>query len=61
MQRLAYSTLVVLWWVGIWGITDWIVHHISGTNAMKKLILYIGLSAMVAGTVALSPDALEKF
>ena len=47
------SILVIVWWVSIWGITEYVVHHINSKNPFRVFITYIGLLLMVLGVVYL--------
>jgi hypothetical protein len=58
IKTIARSILIILWWVCIWGLTDYIIHHMSSKNIMIKPILYIGLMLLVLGTIGLDPQIL---
>jgi hypothetical protein len=58
IKTIARSILIIIWWVCIWGLTDYIIHHMSSKNIMIKPILYIGLMLLVLGTIGLDPQIL---
>ena len=62
MERSLWtSTLVILWWVGVWGIMDWVVHHVSGAKPFRKLAMYLALLLLVGGTLYLKPEMESHF
>jgi hypothetical protein len=58
-RTLARSILIIVWWVCIWGLTDFIIHHMARKNPFRKIAFYIGLMAIVLGCVGLDPTMLN--
>jgi hypothetical protein len=54
------SVLVIVWWVSIWGITEYVVHHVNSKNPFRVFITYIGLLLMVLGVVYLDERIANK-
>ena len=54
------SVLVIVWWVSIWGITEYVVHHINRKNPFRVFITYIGLLLMILGVVYLDEQIAMK-
>lgn len=55
------SFLLVVWWIGLWGLIEILIHQFTKNSVMAKAIMYMGLLGLVAGTVALNPAILEHF
>jgi hypothetical protein len=56
---LLRSILVVAWWIGTWGLTDTIIHSLTDSSVLHKIIIYISLILLVLGTVALKPSMIH--
>ena len=58
LRTIARSILIIVWWVSIWGLTDFIIHHMASKNPFRKVAFYLGLMAIVLGCVGLDPHML---
>jgi len=58
IKTILRSFLIIVWWVSIWGITDFVIHHMSNKDPMRKIAFYIGLMLIVIGTIGLDPHLL---
>jgi hypothetical protein len=56
---LLRSILVIAWWIGIWGLTDTIIHSITASSVLHKIIIYSSIILLVLGTVALKPSMIK--
>jgi hypothetical protein len=59
MKTIARSILIIVWWVAVWGLTDFIVHHMSNKCPLRKVAVYLGLMLLVLGTLGLDPNMLQ--
>ena len=60
MRTILDSVLVIVWWVSIWGITEYIVYHVNRKNPYRVFITYIGLLLMILGVVYLDEQVAQK-
>lgn len=60
-KAIGYSLLLILWWIGVWGLADTIIHLVFKGETMKELGVYIVFITVVLFIVFLHPDLLEKF
>ena len=58
-KTIARSVLIIIWWVCVWGLTDFIIHHMANKDPYRKVAFYIGLMAIVLGTLGLDPHLLH--
>jgi len=58
VRTIVRSALIIIWWVCIWGLTDYFIHHISSKSPFHKIIFYIGLMVIILGTLGLDPHML---
>ncbi len=59
-KAILYSVLLILWWVGVWGIADTIIHLVFKGQTMKELAVYIGLVSIVLVFLFLNPDFMSR-
>ncbi len=60
-KALGYSVILILWWVGVWGIADTVIHMVFKGETMKELGVYSFLVASVLGLIVLDPDLISRF
>ena len=58
-KAIAYSILVILWWIGVWGLADTIIHLVFKGQTMKELMVYVGLISVVLVVIFLYPEFLD--
>ena len=58
---LAIGFLVVLWWVGLWGIIELAVQNFSKGSSTKAFFAYVTMVLFVILIVYLNPTVLEHF
>ena len=56
---LLRSILVVVWWIGTWGLTDTIIHSLTANSVIYKIIIYTSLILLVLGTIAIKPSMIN--
>lgn len=59
-KAVVYSVLMILWWIGVWGIADTVIHLVFKGQTMMELGVYVFFVSIVLFLVFLSPDLLEK-
>jgi predicted membrane channel-forming protein YqfA (hemolysin III family) len=59
-KAVGYSLILILWWIGVWGIADTVIHLVFKGETMKELGVYIFLVTSVLLLVFLYPDLLER-
>ena len=57
-RTISRSILIIIWWVSIWGLTEFIIHHLADKDPLRKVVFYIGLIIIVLGCVGLDPNML---
>jgi len=57
-RTITRSILIIVWWVCIWGLTDFVIHHMADKDPLRKVAFYIGLMVIVLGCVSLDPNML---
>lgn len=55
-----YSVILILWWVGIWGIADTVIHLVFKGETMKELGVYIFFVVTVLVLVFINPELLDR-
>lgn len=58
---LLISTLVIIWWISIWGLVDIFLTHILGSSVKKYVIAYCLMALGVLIIVYTYPELLESF
>lgn len=53
---LIRSLLIIVWWIGVWGLSDLLIHSLSKNNTITKAIIYFTMILLVLGTVAIKPS-----
>jgi hypothetical protein len=59
-KAILYSVLLILWWVGIWGIADTVIHLVFKGHTMKELAVYIGLVTIVLVVIFINPEFVSR-
>lgn len=57
---LFLATLLVFFWVAVWGLTEELLTSLEQTYGIKKTSLYMGLLGSVVLLIGLFPQMLEK-
>lgn len=58
-KTILRSLLIIVWWVCIWELVNYAIHYLSSKSLFQKPIIYIGLIAIILGTVGLDPHVLD--
>ena len=53
--------LVLLWWIGMWGLIDLLIGRITGGSFHKSIIAYSCIIGVVAVAVWFDPQVIESF
>jgi hypothetical protein len=59
-KAVAYSILIILWWIGIWGTADTIIHMVFKGETMKELGVYLFFIVTVLVVIFLNPEFLDR-
>jgi hypothetical protein len=59
-KALGYSFLLILWWIGVWGIADTVIHLVFKGHTMKELGVYILFVLIVLTVVFVNPEFVER-
>ena len=58
---LMYSTIVILWWLCIWGLFEEFIHYVSNKNVKNRILIYIIIATTILLVTYHNPDTLEHF
>jgi len=61
MNLLLISTLVIVWWIAIWGLIDIFLTQVLGTSTKNFVVAYSLMAIGVLATVYKYPRLLESF
>ena len=59
-KTILYSVLMILWWIGIWGIADTVIHLVFKGATLKELGVYIFFVVFVLSVITFFPDLIHK-
>jgi succinate dehydrogenase hydrophobic anchor subunit len=60
LQLIGVSLLVILWWVGVWGCIETLVHSYTRNNPTQAFCVYFSLAAIVLGFFVVNPTLFTK-
>ncbi len=60
-KALGYSVILILWWVGVWGIADTVIHMVFKGETMKELGVYFFLVVLVLALILVHPELVSRF
>ena len=59
-KAVFYSVILILWWIGVWGIADTVIHLLFKGETMKELGVYIFFVVTVLVLVFVHPELLDR-
>lgn len=59
-KAVVYSVILIIWWIGVWGIADTIIHLVFQGETMKELGVYIFFVTLVLFIIFLHPEIIER-
>jgi hypothetical protein len=59
-KSVVYSLILILWWVGVWGIADTVIHLVFKGHTMKELGVYLFLVSSVLFLVYVHPEFIDR-
>ena len=59
-KAVFYSVILILWWIGVWGIADTLIHMVFKGETMKELGVYIFFVTIVLVIIFVHPELLER-
>lgn len=60
-KPVVYSLVLIVWWIGVWGIADTVIHMLFKGETMKELGVYILMITFVLILLVLHPDLVTHF
>jgi hypothetical protein len=60
-ELLFLALVIVIWWMGVWGLLDTILHFYIQGKPQRALVMYSVMVASVLALVLFKPDILERF
>lgn len=60
-QALGYSLLLIVWWIGVWGIADTVIHLVFKGHTLKELGVYLAMVTFVLALLFVKPDLVAHF
>lgn len=59
-KAVFYSVILIIWWIGVWGIADTVIHLVFQGETMKELGVYIFFVTAVLLIIFVHPELLER-
>jgi len=59
-KAVFYSIILILWWVGVWGIANTVIHLIFKGETMKELGVYVFLVVTILALIFVNPELVER-
>lgn len=59
-KAVFYSIILILWWVGIWGIANTVIHLIFKGETMKELGVYVFMVVTILALIFVNPELVER-
>jgi hypothetical protein len=53
--------LVLLWWIGMWGLIDLFIQKFTRGNFVKSVIAYSSIIGVVLVILSMNPEMIEFF
>jgi hypothetical protein len=60
LQLIGVSLLVIIWWVGVWGCIETVVHAITRNNPIHAFITYFSMAVFVLACFIVCPSLFTK-
>jgi hypothetical protein len=58
---MSLAVLIVIWWVGIWGLTESLVRYVSRRLRVGDLIIHTFMVSVVTFIIFLNPSFKQHF
>lgn len=59
-KAVIYSVILILWWIGVWGIADTVIHLVFKGETLKELGVYLLLVSFVLFVIFVHPEFIER-
>lgn len=59
-KAVFYSIILILWWVGVWGIANTVIHLIFKGETMKELGVYVFMVVTILALIFVNPELVER-
>lgn len=60
-KRLTHSVVTILWWVGIWGLSETLLTMLVKNSITYRFLVYTGMIAIVFVLLLTTPEIVENF
>ena len=60
-KKLTNSLITILWWVGIWGLSETLLTVLVKNSIVYRFAIYTGMIVFVFLMILLSPEIVENF
>lgn len=60
-KKLTNSLITILWWVGIWGLSETLLTVLVKNSIFYRFAIYLGMIGFVFLMILLSPEIVENF
>ncbi len=60
-KKLSHSLITILWWVGIWGLSETLLTVLVKNSIAYRFGVYLGMIAFVFLMIFMSPEIVENF
>lgn len=60
IESLWKSLLIIIWWIGIWGAADTIIHLVFKGSTLMELGIYLLMIAFVLSVVFVHPNFVQS-
>ena len=60
-EILLLGLLIVIWWIGIWGVVETLIHLYIRGNTARALFVYSSMIMIVLFYVYLNPTLIDYF
>ena len=61
LNFLVIGFLVVIWWVGLWGIIEIVIQNLANGSVKNALFIYASMVSFVILILYMNPTILEHF
>jgi hypothetical protein len=59
-KAVAYSIILILWWVAVWGIANTVIHLIFKGDTLKELGVYLFLVMTILVLIFVNPELVDR-
>lgn len=60
LQLIGVSLLIIIWWVGVWGCIETLVHTFTRNNPVHAFCVYFSMAVFVLAFFIIYPSLFTK-